>query len=115
MLKTINIDVSTIPSGGKYYTLGGFANKEHPSVVDVQVSWDDLDGLTGYFKFCQRHASALNWTDVTGLRTNLSTSDGSESLINHDFTSNIVGVYIDKGNAKYGSIKIMVSYVKQAF
>lgn len=42
MLKTINIDVSTIPSGGKYYTLGGFANKEHPSVVDVQVSWDDL-------------------------------------------------------------------------
>jgi hypothetical protein len=115
MLKTSVINVSTIPSGGKYYTLGGFANGEHPAVVDVQVSWDGLDGFDGYFKFCQRHVSGLNWTDVTGLQTTMGSIDGSESLINHDFTSNLVGIFIDKGSAKFGEISIRVSYVKQAF
>lgn len=115
MLRTVTIPIETIPSGGLNYTLGGFSNSLKPAVVDVQVSWVGIDGYDGYFKFCQKHSPEMNWSDVTGLLTTMNTSTGSENLINHDFTSNLVSIFISKGTAKTGTIKINVSYVKQAF
>lgn len=116
MLNTISIPVNAIPAAGQYYTIGSFSNTDpgRLSIVDLQISWDGVNAFTGYFKVCQRHVSDLNWTDVSTLTANLSTASGSEGLVIHDFSSDLVSVFINRALATTGVIKIKANAVKFA-
>lgn len=116
MLRPMTIPVVKIPVSGKYYTLGAFSSTDpgRISVVDVQVSWSGINANGGCFKVCQRHNSRMNWSDVSTLSQNLSTTDGSENLVIQDFSSDLVAVFIDRGPATSGEITIVVRPVKFA-
>ena len=116
MVKTIAIQVDVIPTGGGYYTLGNFSGTDPGklSIVDIQVSWSGLDATNGLVTALQRHTSDLNWTKITYLTRNLNPADDSENLVIQDFSSGIVGLFINKGTATTGTIYVRVNARKYA-
>jgi len=102
----LNFDFSKMKNVSGYYYLGDY---EQFNFIDMQCQFSDLDASDCHVYFVEKpDVNAVQWNFVPTLDHIIPSGSCSREMINADFGSKIVGIYINKGTVKCGILKIWI-------
>jgi hypothetical protein len=103
---TLVLDFSKIPDLNTW-DIGNYGTYKS---VTLLGEWKSLTGtaIDATITFRQKKTGFASWVDVPNLTGTISTTDGTFEFTNAIFTSEEVGLYIDKNHVSGGTLTVYV-------
>ncbi len=99
-------DFSKISNVTGFYYLADLSSY---TIVNIQCTWSNINATDGYAKYCEKNnISVVTWNESYNKLITLDIVNDSRMITVENFTSKIVGLFIEKGSITNGILKVHI-------